>query len=50
MKRLPARATDDAALVERSGVRTRLAMGDYSNIKITRKEDIKLAEILFKMR
>jgi 2-C-methyl-D-erythritol 4-phosphate cytidylyltransferase len=39
-------ATDDAALVEASGGKIRIVMGDYSNIKITTVEDLKIAEAL----
>ncbi|MDP4094542.1 MAG: 2-C-methyl-D-erythritol 4-phosphate cytidylyltransferase [Bacillota bacterium] len=38
--------TDDAMLVERMDVRVKLVKGSYDNIKITTKEDIKLAEII----
>lgn len=38
-------ATDDAMLVERIGVKPKIVMGSYSNIKITTKEDLKLAKI-----
>jgi len=39
-------ATDDAALVEKSGYRVKLYMGSYDNIKITTHGDLALAEIL----
>jgi len=39
-------ATDDAALVEKSGYRVKLYMGSYDNIKITTPGDLALAEIL----
>lgn len=38
--------TDDAVLVERLGIKTKLVMGDYSNIKITTQEDICIGEAL----
>lgn len=38
--------TDDAVLVERLGVRTRLVMGDYTNIKITTPEDLIFGEAI----
>jgi len=38
--------TDDAVLVERLGIPTKLVMGSYFNIKITTKEDIVLAEAI----
>lgn len=42
------KATDDSSLVERLGVKPKIVMGSYSNIKITTKEDLGLAKILFK--
>jgi 2-C-methyl-D-erythritol 4-phosphate cytidylyltransferase len=47
-KRKNINITDDSMLVERLGVRPRIAMGSYSNIKITTKEDLKLAKLLIK--
>lgn len=45
--RAPGRdATDDAALVEAMGGRVKILPGPYANIKITTKEDLKLAQIL----
>ncbi|OLE54122.1 MAG: 2-C-methyl-D-erythritol 4-phosphate cytidylyltransferase [Acidobacteria bacterium 13_1_20CM_3_53_8] len=41
-------ATDDSAIVERLGVAVTIVEGDPRNIKITRPEDIALAEILLK--
>ena len=38
--------TDDAALMEKAGYKVFITNGNYQNIKITTKEDIKLAEIL----
>jgi 2-C-methyl-D-erythritol 4-phosphate cytidylyltransferase/2-C-methyl-D-erythritol 2,4-cyclodiphosphate synthase len=38
--------TDDAALVERLGVRVRLVPGLPGNVKITRPEDLPLARVL----
>ena len=40
------RATDDSALVENMGGKVRILVGSYRNIKITTKEDLKLAEVL----
>jgi len=40
--------TDDASLVERTGVNVKVIHGSYDNIKITTKDDIVLAEILMK--
>jgi 2-C-methyl-D-erythritol 4-phosphate cytidylyltransferase len=39
-------ATDDASLVERTGIAVKMIYGSYDNIKITTKDDIMLAEIL----
>ena len=44
------KATDDSALVEKIGVKPRIVMGSYSNIKITTREDLELARILIKQR
>ena len=40
--------TDDAALVERIGVKVMMIRGSYDNIKITTNDDIMLAEIIIK--
>jgi len=40
--------TDDAALVERIGVRVMMIRGSYDNIKITTQDDITLAEMITK--
>lgn len=40
--------TDDAALVEKLGVRVRIVKGSYSNIKITTPEDLILAQAIAK--
>jgi 2-C-methyl-D-erythritol 4-phosphate cytidylyltransferase len=43
--------TDDASLVEKLGHKLRITEGQRSNIKITNKEDLDIAEILYeKMR
>jgi 2-C-methyl-D-erythritol 4-phosphate cytidylyltransferase len=42
--------TDDATVVERSGMVINLVEGDYSNIKITTPEDLVYAEELLKIR
>jgi len=42
--------TDDAALVEWLGVRVKIVMGSYDNIKITTPEDLIVAEALLKSR
>lgn len=41
-------ATDDARLVERMGVKVKLVMGSYQNIKITTPEDLIIAEAILK--
>ncbi|MBN1527056.1 MAG: 2-C-methyl-D-erythritol 4-phosphate cytidylyltransferase [Candidatus Omnitrophica bacterium] len=38
------RLTDDAAMVERAGGAVRIIPGSYRNIKITTREDLKIAE------
>jgi len=43
-------ATDDAALVERLGIRVRIIPGDPTNIKITTAVDLKIAEALLGVR
>ena len=40
--------TDDAVLVERIGVKVRVIMGSYENIKITTPEDLIIAEEILK--
>ena len=45
---LVAAATDDSSLVEALGAPVRVVEGDARNIKITRPEDVALAEILLK--
>lgn len=39
-------ATDDSSLAERLGRRVKIVSGSYRNIKITTKEDLKIAEAL----
>jgi 2-C-methyl-D-erythritol 4-phosphate cytidylyltransferase len=39
-------STDEAALVERTGVRARIVEGSYDNIKITTREDLELAGLI----
>lgn len=39
-------ATDDAQLVELAGYKVKVVLGDYHNIKITEKSDLKIAEML----
>jgi 2-C-methyl-D-erythritol 4-phosphate cytidylyltransferase len=40
--------TDDAALVEKAGYKVKLYPGSYDNIKITKPEDLAVAEVLLK--
>jgi 2-C-methyl-D-erythritol 4-phosphate cytidylyltransferase len=40
-------ATDDAALVERAGLKVSVCLGEYQNIKITTPEDLLIAEALW---
>jgi len=40
--------TDDAALVEKAGYKVKLYMGSYDNIKITKPDDLAVAEALLK--
>ncbi|MBN1405691.1 MAG: 2-C-methyl-D-erythritol 4-phosphate cytidylyltransferase [Candidatus Omnitrophica bacterium] len=42
--------SDDASLVEACGGKIKIVFGDYKNIKITTKEDIKIAQALLKGR
>ncbi len=39
-------STDDAALVERIGIRAKIVAGSYDNIKITTVEDLELASLI----
>ncbi len=39
-------ATDDSALAEAMGKKVKILVGSYRNIKITTREDLKLAEVL----
>jgi 2-C-methyl-D-erythritol 4-phosphate cytidylyltransferase len=43
-------ATDDAALVERTGAPVSVVMGSYENIKVTTPEDILVCEEILKRR
>ncbi|MDO5689337.1 MAG: 2-C-methyl-D-erythritol 4-phosphate cytidylyltransferase [Tissierellia bacterium] len=42
------RVTDDASIAEILGVRVRVILGDYANIKITTKEDLLFGELLLR--
>jgi 2-C-methyl-D-erythritol 4-phosphate cytidylyltransferase len=37
-------ATDDSGLIEKLGVKVKIVQGEYTNIKITTPEDLKIAE------
>lgn len=41
-------ATDDAGLVERMGIKIKLVMGDYANLKVTTPEDLLMAEAILR--
>ncbi len=43
-------ATDDAGLVEKIGGRVKVVDGSYDNIKITTREDLDLAQIVYRHR
>jgi 2-C-methyl-D-erythritol 4-phosphate cytidylyltransferase len=40
--------TDDASMVEQIGIKVKLYMGSYDNIKITQPQDMKIAALLLK--
>ena len=42
--------TDDAALVERIGVKVKVVRGSYENIKITSEDDLPLADLILRRR
>ena len=42
--------TDDASLVERMGVRVKMVMGSYENIKVTTPEDAAIVERILERR
>jgi 2-C-methyl-D-erythritol 4-phosphate cytidylyltransferase len=46
IKDTKAELTDDAEVVERTGHTVEVVPGSYDNIKITTREDLKLAELL----
>ena len=49
-RRISEDVTDDAAMVEALGVKTKIFMGSYQNIKITTPEDLVLAEAIARSR
>jgi 2-C-methyl-D-erythritol 4-phosphate cytidylyltransferase len=42
-----AKVTDDAMLVEKTGVKVKLVLGSYNNIKITTAEDLVISRAIF---
>ena len=42
--------TDDAVLAEKMGVKVKMVMGDYRNIKITTQEDLAIARMFLKLQ
>lgn len=42
--------TDDASLVEKTGIKVKVVMGDYFNIKITTPEDLLFAKAILKSK
>lgn len=44
IRKFKGEATDDAMLVEQMGIKVKVVMGDYRNIKITTPEDLDLAK------
>ncbi len=48
-KKLKAEATDDAILVERMGIKVKVVMGSYQNIKVTTPEDLDIGRALLKI-
>ena len=49
-RRVSEEVTDDASMVERTGVKPRVFMGYYHNIKVTTPEDLAMAEAILKTR
>jgi 2-C-methyl-D-erythritol 4-phosphate cytidylyltransferase len=43
-RKLRYRGTDDSSLLERIGIRVRIVEGDYGNLKITTREDLRHAQ------
>jgi 2-C-methyl-D-erythritol 4-phosphate cytidylyltransferase len=44
----PATVTDEAAAIERMGLKPKLVMGEARNFKVTRSEDLELAELVLR--
>ncbi len=49
-QRITQDVTDDASMVERLGVRVKVYMGSYDNLKVTTPEDLHLAEAILRSR
>ena len=49
-RQLKYEVTDDAKAVEQMGIKVKIYMGAYDNIKITNPDDLALAEILWRKR
>ena len=49
-RQLKYEVTDDARAVEQMGIKVKIYMGAYDNIKITNPDDLALAEILWRKR
>lgn len=45
---LESNPTDDAVLVEKMGVKVKMILGDYQNIKITTREDLMMSKVFLK--
>ena len=50
LKRAKGKATDDSKLVEDLGVKVKMVLGSYENIKITTPEDLVIAETILRNR
>jgi len=46
--KLRGRITDDAMAVEKLGIRVKMVMGSYANLKVTAPEDLKIMEAILK--
>ena len=49
-REVSANVNDDATMVERTGVRVRLFMGSFDNIKVTTTDDFRAAESILRAR
>jgi 2-C-methyl-D-erythritol 4-phosphate cytidylyltransferase len=49
-KKIKRKVTDDAQLVEDLGIKVKMIMGSYQNIKITSPEDLLIAEAILRSR